>query len=163
PEHGWVAYNGLQLLTYFITVFVAAPLAMITGLGMSPALSTRLGTISKIFSIQLARSLHALVIVWFVVLIVMLVPFVLISSMVLMTAAVPNRNMMFAARDSDGPLGVLIFGVALAIIITAWLWASPFTIRHPRFIQRAGDMVVGPIQRRLEKLRVTPGTYAEKD
>ena len=157
PEHGWVAYNGLQLLTYFITVFVAAPLAMITGLGMSPALSTRLGKISKIFSIQLARSLHALVMVWFVVFIVMHV------TMVLITAAVPNLNMMFAARDSDGPLGVLIFGVALAIIITAWLWASPFTIRHPRFIQRAGDMVVGPIQRRLEKLRVTPGTYAEKD
>ncbi len=156
-EHGWVAYNGLQLLTYFITVFVAAPLAMITGLGMSPALSTRLGRISKHFSIQLARSLHALVMVWFVVFIVMHV------TMVLITAAVPNLNMMFAARDSDGPLGVVIFGVALAIIIAAWLWASPFTIRHPRFIQRAGDVVVGPIQRRLERLRVKPGTYAEKD
>ena len=40
-EHGWVAYNGLQLIAYFVTVFVAAPLALITGLGMSPALSTR--------------------------------------------------------------------------------------------------------------------------
>ncbi len=37
-DQGWVAYNGLQLLAYFITVFVAAPLALITGLGMSPAL-----------------------------------------------------------------------------------------------------------------------------
>lgn len=156
-EHGWVAYNGLQLLTYFITVFVAAPLAMITGLGMSPALSTRFGKISKRFSIQLARSLHALVMVWFVVFIVTHV------TMVLITAAAANLNMMFAARDSDGPLGVIIFGVALAIIIAAWLWASPFTIRHPRFIQRAGDRVIGPIQRRLEKLRVKPGTYAAKD
>ena len=40
-ENGWVAYNGLALLAYFVTVFVAAPLALITGLGMSPALSTR--------------------------------------------------------------------------------------------------------------------------
>ena len=31
----------LQLLAYFITVFIAAPLAVITGLGMSPALSMR--------------------------------------------------------------------------------------------------------------------------
>ncbi len=30
-ETGWVAYNGLQLLAYFTTVFVAAPLAIITG------------------------------------------------------------------------------------------------------------------------------------
>ena len=40
-EHGWVAYNGLQLIAYFVTVFIAAPLALITGLGMSPALSAR--------------------------------------------------------------------------------------------------------------------------
>ena len=32
-ENGWVAYNSLQLLAYFITIFVAAPLALITGLG----------------------------------------------------------------------------------------------------------------------------------
>jgi hypothetical protein len=36
-DQGWVAYNGLQLIAYFITVFIAAPLALITGLGMSPA------------------------------------------------------------------------------------------------------------------------------
>ena len=41
-----VAYNSLQLLAYFITLFIAAPLAFITGLGMSPALSTRFRRIS---------------------------------------------------------------------------------------------------------------------
>jgi methionine sulfoxide reductase catalytic subunit len=40
-ESAWIAYNGLQQLACFVTVFVAAPLALITGLGMSPALSTR--------------------------------------------------------------------------------------------------------------------------
>ena len=57
-ESSWAAYNGLQLIAYFITVFVAAPLALITGLGMSPALSTRFRRVSTIFSIQTARSLH---------------------------------------------------------------------------------------------------------
>ena len=42
-ETGWVAYNALQLMAYFVTVFVAAPLALITGLGMSPALSSAFG------------------------------------------------------------------------------------------------------------------------
>ena len=36
-DNGWVNYNGLQLLTYFITVFIAAPLAIATGLRMSGA------------------------------------------------------------------------------------------------------------------------------
>jgi len=60
-DNGWVAYNGLQLLAYFVTVFIAAPLALITGLGMSPALSTRFKRISRVLSIQTARSLHFLV------------------------------------------------------------------------------------------------------
>lgn len=50
-ENGWVAYNSLQLIAYFITIFIAAPLAFITGLGMSPALSTRFKPISRLFSI----------------------------------------------------------------------------------------------------------------
>ena len=33
-ENGWVNYNSLQLIAYFVTVFIAAPLALITGLGM---------------------------------------------------------------------------------------------------------------------------------
>lgn len=47
-ENGWVGYNSLQLIAYFLSVFVAAPAAMITGLGMSPALSTRFRRISKV-------------------------------------------------------------------------------------------------------------------
>ncbi|MDQ2795689.1 MAG: cytochrome b/b6 domain-containing protein, partial [Actinomycetota bacterium] len=64
-ENGWVAYNSLQLIAYFITIFIAAPLAFLTGLGMSPALSTRLKPISRLFSIQVARSPHFLVLCWF--------------------------------------------------------------------------------------------------
>lgn len=62
-ESGWTAYDSLQLLAYFITVFVAAPLALITGLGMSPALSTRIKPVSRVASIQVARSLHFLVLI----------------------------------------------------------------------------------------------------
>ena len=69
-ENGWVNYNSLQVMAYFITVFVAAPLALLTGLGMSPALSTRFRKISSVFSIQVARSLHFLVLCWFLLFIV---------------------------------------------------------------------------------------------
>src|SRR5690606_2153991 len=41
-EDAWASYNALQVIAYFVTVFVAAPAALLTGLGMSPALSTRI-------------------------------------------------------------------------------------------------------------------------
>ena len=28
-ENGWVAYNSLQILAYFVTIFIAAPLALV--------------------------------------------------------------------------------------------------------------------------------------
>ncbi len=60
-DRGWSNYYGLQLLAYFTTVFVAAPLALLTELGMSPALSTRFRRISSVFNIPFARSVHFLV------------------------------------------------------------------------------------------------------
>jgi hypothetical protein len=29
-ENGWVTYNSLQLIAYFVTIFIAAPLAFLT-------------------------------------------------------------------------------------------------------------------------------------
>src|SRR5699024_12282525 len=104
------------------------------GLRTSATMSTRFGKFSNYVSVQLARSISALVMVWFVVFIVLHV------SMVLVIGAVENLNIIFAARHSEGALGVVIFGVALAIIIAAWLWASPFTIRHPRVVQAVGEI-----------------------
>ena len=41
PEpDGFFRYNALQQLSYFAVVFVLAPLSMLTGLAMSPALAT---------------------------------------------------------------------------------------------------------------------------
>ena len=43
---------ALTVTIVVMTVFVAAPLALITGIGMSPALSTRFKRVSKVLSIQ---------------------------------------------------------------------------------------------------------------
>lgn len=42
-DEGWTRYNGLQQFSYFITVFVAAPASIVTGLMQSPAISNALG------------------------------------------------------------------------------------------------------------------------
>lgn len=125
-EHGWVAYNGLQLLAYFITVFVAAPLALITGLGMSPALSTRFKRISRVLSIQTARSVHFLVLAWFLMFIVMHV------TMVFATGMLNNLNHIYADRNDASWIGFAVFAASMALCIVAWVAATPFTLRHPR-------------------------------
>ncbi|MCP9491858.1 MAG: molybdopterin-dependent oxidoreductase [Solirubrobacteraceae bacterium MAG38_C4-C5] len=156
-DDAWVAYNSLQLIAYFITVFIAAPLALITGLGMSPALSTRFKRISRFVSIQTARSLHFLVLVWFLVFIVIHVFFVFT------TGLLTNLNHIHSGRDDQSWIGLGIFAASMVVVIVGWVAATPFTIRHPRVVQRAGQAIVGPLQHLFEHLDPKPGQYSEKD
>ncbi len=156
-DNTWVAYNALQLLAYFTTVFIAAPLAVITGLGMSPALSMRFTVISKRLSIQTARSLHFLVLMYFVSFIVVHVTFVFT------TEALRNLNHMFAARDDDSWIGFAVFAVAMTVVAVGWVAATPFTYGHPRVVQRVGYALVGPLQRLFERTNPKPGAFTEKD
>src|SRR5665213_3588363 len=103
PETTGGAYNSLQLLAYFITLFIAAPLAFITGLGMSPALSTRFRRISSVLSIQTARSLHFLVLMWFLFFIVIHV------ALVFTTGLLHNLNHVYASRSDSSWAGFWVF------------------------------------------------------
>ena len=156
-ENGWTAYNAMQLMAYFITVFVAAPLAFLTGLGMSPALSTKFKAISKVLSIQTARSLHFLVLVWFLLFIVIHV------TLVFTTGLLRNLNHIFAARNDDSWIGFWIFAASMIVVIVGWVAATPFTMRHPRVVQRVGFALIGPTQRLFEHLDASPGQYTEND
>lgn len=40
-DQSWTRYNSLQQVTYFLTVFVAAPASILTGLMQNPAISNR--------------------------------------------------------------------------------------------------------------------------
>ena len=102
-ENGWVNYNALQLLTYFITVFIAAPLAFITGLRMSSAWPKKAAGLNKAFPIEWARAVHFPVMIYFVAFIVVHV------FLVLATGALRNLNHMYAVTDDDGWLGFWFF------------------------------------------------------
>jgi sulfoxide reductase catalytic subunit YedY len=156
-ENGWVAYNSLQQLAYFITVFVAAPAALITGLGLSPALSTRFRRVSRPLSIQTARSLHFLVMTWFLLFIVAHV------TLVLTTGVLRNLNHMYAGRDDHSWVGFWLFAVSMVIVIVAWVAATPVTVRHPRVVQRVGYALIGPVQRLFEHVDSAPGQYTDRD
>ncbi len=156
-ENGWFAYNSLQLIAYFLTIFVAAPLALLTGLGMSPALSTRFKAISRVLSIQTARSLHFLVLTWFLLFLVAHV------TLAFATGALRNLNHIYAAQDAQSWTGFWIFAASMVVVVVGWVAATPFTLRHPRVVQRVGYALVGPVQRLFEHVDATPGEYAEED
>jgi sulfoxide reductase catalytic subunit YedY len=156
-ETGGGDYNSLQLVAYFITIFIAAPLAFLTGLGMSPALSTRFRRISTVLSIQTARSLHFLVLVWFLFFIVMHV------ALVFTTGLLHNLNHVYAGRTDGSWIGFWIFAASMAVVIAGWVAATPFTLRHPRAVQRLGYAMIGPAQRLFEHVDAAPGQYSEKD
>ena len=138
-------------------MFIAAPLALITGLGMSPALSTRFRRISQVLSIQTARSLHFLVLVWFLFFIVIHV------ALVFTTGLLHNLNHVYAGRDDASWVGFWVFAASMVIVVVGWVAATPFTLRHPRVVQRVGFALIGPAQRLFEHVDAKPGQYTEDD
>lgn len=122
-ENGWVNYNSLQLLAYFTTVFIAAPLAILTGIRMSGAWPKKAKTLNKFYPIELARKVHFPVMLYFVLFIIVHV------TLVLATGALRNLNHMYAGSDADNWWGFGIFAVSLVVIVGAWFAARPLFLR----------------------------------
>jgi len=120
---GWVYYNALQMLSYFVVVFVAAPIALFTGLRISPGLSARLRWLDHIAPLPAARRLHFGVLIFFVIFITVHV------ILVFTTGARANLNHMYAARNDEGFAGVWILVAALIVTAGVWVAARPRVIR----------------------------------
>jgi len=139
-DHSWTQYNSLQQLAYFITVFVAAPTSIVTGFMQSPALSNHLGWFGRILNRQRARSIHFLALWWFLLFIFAHV------TLVFITGARVNLNMMWAGVNDGSWSGFGVFIPAMVLVGIAWWLASPLTLRHARLVQRVGRFLIGPIK-----------------
>ncbi|MGO4105997.1 cytochrome b/b6 domain-containing protein [Leifsonia sp. YAF41] len=122
-ENGWINYNSLQLLAYFTVVFVAAPLAILTGIRMSLFWPQESATLNRLYPIQLARAVHFPVMLFFVAFVVVHV------TLVLATGALRNLNHMYAAQDGDGWVGAIIFALSAVLMVAAWAAVRPLVIR----------------------------------
>lgn len=153
---GFTTFNGLQILAYFITIFIAAPLAPISGLLQAPSVAAKLGTGAGPFNRQVARTVHFLVMCWFVF-------FILVHTvMVFVTGLVGNLNHIVLGTNTQsyGPLVVYI--LVMMVIVALWIGASPFTLRFPRVVARVGKFLVGWVKALMEWS--TPrARYSEKD
>lgn len=113
-ENPWLHYNALQELSYFITVFIASPLAIASGFrmsGMWPASWTAV-------PVSWARAVHFPTMIYFVAFVVVHV------FLVLTTGMRGNMNAMFASReDATSWIGVVFFLVAAGVTALGWFFA----------------------------------------
>src|SRR5262249_13852947 len=113
------------------------PLAIVTGLMQGPAIANRLGWFGRVVHRQVARSIHFLVLSYFLV-------FILIHvTMIFITGLRGNLNKMFAGVNDSGNARFIIFIAAMAIVAIMWAIATPLTIRRPRLVQKTGRLLIG--------------------
>jgi thiosulfate reductase cytochrome b subunit len=121
-ENGWVNYNSLQQLMYFLVVFIAAPLAAITGVRMSEFWPKNAKTLNRIYPVEAARAIHFPTMLFFVL-------FILIHVfLVFATGALRNLNHMFGGTDAVNWVGFWLFAAAIAITAAGWYAARPLVL-----------------------------------
>ncbi|GAB2458812.1 cytochrome b/b6 domain-containing protein [Xylanimonas ulmi] len=121
-EHGWVAYNSLQQLMYFLVVFVAAPLAALTGVRMSAWWPTKAERLNRWYPAPLARAIHFPTMQFFVLFVIAHV------FLVFATGARRNLNHMFASSDAVSWAGFGWFAAGLGVVVAVSLAARPLVI-----------------------------------
>ncbi|MCW5879550.1 MAG: molybdopterin-dependent oxidoreductase [Anaerolineae bacterium] len=141
PEpNGFYHYNALQQLTYFGVVFILAPLAILTGPSMSPALTNRFRWYPKLpGNRQIGRSLHFLVMSAFVLFVIGHV------AMVAITGFVQNMNHIVVGTDDTSLSGIYLGLVGLGVILVVNVLAHRLAWRQPRFVQHVAKAIVTPV------------------
>lgn len=121
PAHSsWAYYNSLQVLFYGATVFIAAPIALATGLRLSPVWPQRWMRPRGALSDAWARQTHSLVL-WFY-----LAFAVVHVGLVLLTGARRNLNTMYlGVDDGESWLGALVFAASVVVMAVAWVLLRP--------------------------------------
>ncbi len=139
--NGFYGYNALQQIAYFSVVFVFGPLAILTGLAMSPAVVNTFPRYARMFGgRQSARSIHFLNMLGFLAFLVVHV------TLVVMTGFVRNMNHIVMGTDDHRYSGAIWGGVGIAIVVFAWIAAHYLSWTRPRFLQNALEVVTYPMQ-----------------
>lgn len=132
PEpNGFYHFNPLQQLSYFAVVFGMAPLSILSGLAMSPAIESRFPWYRKLFGgRQGARSLHFLLLLGYLGFTAVHV------TMVAATGLARNMNHITRGVDAPGREGLMLGTAILGGTVFFWFVAHWLSWRRPRSLQR---------------------------
>ncbi|MCC6661507.1 MAG: molybdopterin-dependent oxidoreductase [Phycisphaerales bacterium] len=145
PEpNGFYQYNALQQLSYFAVIFILAPLSILTGPSMSPALVNRFRWYRRLpGNRQVGRSIHFLLLCAYLLFVIAHV------GMVFLTGFVRNMNHIVINTDTLARFGMDIGLIGLVILFLLNVMANWASWLFPRTIQRIGDAIVNPVLRLL--------------
>ena len=155
--NGFFHYNALQQLSYFVVVFVLAPVSMLSGMAMSPAIENRFHWFPKLFgNRQGARSVHFLVTVAYVAFTIIHV------AMVAATGLTRNMNHMGTGRDDAvSHTGLWIGAGVLLLTVAAAVGAQWVSWQRPRALQQTAAAINGNLWR-LSIDQFKPTVYYKK-
>jgi methionine sulfoxide reductase catalytic subunit len=142
PEpDGFYGYNALQQLAYFAAIFLFAPLSILSGVGMSPAMVNRFPWFPRLFGgRQGARSIHFLMMLSWVAFLIVHV------TLVALTGFKRNMNHIVLGTDNPRPLGIILGFVGIAAAIATWIVAHYASWKFPRLLQHIQKAVSQPIR-----------------
>jgi methionine sulfoxide reductase catalytic subunit len=136
---GFYFYNPLQQLAYFGVVFIIAPLSLLSGMAMSPALDNRFPWFPKLFGgRQAARSLHFLLLIGYLGFAVVHV------GLVVATGFVQNMNHIIRGTDDLRTTGMIIGLIVIAAVVGSWAVAHHIAWKYPRRIQLLHQILATP-------------------
>jgi len=105
----------------------------------------------------MARSIHGFIRLYFVMFIGVHV------SLVFITGMRQNLNQISVDNNTSSWQGAIIAFIVIALLAAFWLWASPFTLKHARLVQRTGKFMVGWVKGLLEYWDPQTKKCTEKD
>lgn len=132
PAGTFHPYNPLQQLAYATVVFILAPLAILTGAAMSPAMDARFPWYPRLFgNRQNARSLHFLVMVAYLIFIPIHVALVVIEDfpqkMDQIVLGLEHQQVALAVSLGLAAIAVVVL---IHVLLTKWSQLRPRTVQH---------------------------------
>ncbi len=145
PDSAFHPYDAVQQLAYAGVVFLVAPLMILTGLCMSPALIARFPWYPSLFGgRQAARSLH------FIGLMILVVYTLVHLTMVILVHFPENiSDMVLGSANPEVALALWIASIVLIGVVLFHIWATVYTLRHQRQFQLKAIAFIEPLMRVL--------------
>jgi sulfoxide reductase catalytic subunit YedY len=162
PATGPYGYNDVQQLTYFLVIFVLAPLQIVTGAAMSPAVGGRFPRVARLFGgTQGARTLHFAGLCAFAAFVVVHTAMVLIHGLPRELAVI-----VLGSEHASHALAIAVAGVGLLLVAAVNVAATVGSLAHPRRTQLLLGWFVDPMERALSRRlrsrqRRSPGSISD--
>ncbi|MGB6500784.1 MAG: molybdopterin-dependent oxidoreductase [Thermoplasmata archaeon] len=138
-------FDAVQQLTYAGVIFVLAPLMVVTGPALSPAVGARFPWYPKLFGgRQGARTLHFLGLVGLVLFVIVHLTFVVIDGFQQNIA-----NIVLGGGMISLTVAVVLFLLYLLVVIAINLWESHYSLGSPRKVQVGLDRVIAPVKKAI--------------